>query len=109
MKLEYVYAALLLHQAGKSITEDAIKTILQAAGIEVDEARVKALCAALKEVNIDEAIKGAMVPAVVPAAAPQPTAPAQTPVERKKEEKKEEKEEAVSEETIAEGLSSLFG
>ncbi|RLF06235.1 MAG: 50S ribosomal protein P1 [Thermoprotei archaeon] len=108
--MEYVYAALLLHQAGKSITEDAIKSVLQAAGIEVDEVKVKALCAALKEVNIDEAIKGAMVPAVVPAAtAPQPAAAAQTPAEEKKEEKKEEKEEAASEETIAEGLSSLFG
>ncbi|MHC1600925.1 MAG: 50S ribosomal protein P1 [Candidatus Nezhaarchaeales archaeon] len=106
--MEYVYAALLLHQAGKSITEDAIKSILQAAGVEVDEVKVKALCAALKEVNIDEAIKGAMVPAVAPAAAPQPAAPAQTPAEEKKEEKKEEKEEAA-EETIAEGLSSLFG
>ncbi|MHC1628882.1 MAG: 50S ribosomal protein P1 [Candidatus Nezhaarchaeales archaeon] len=107
--MEYVYAALLLHQAGKSITEDAIKSILQAAGVEVDEVKVKALCAALKEVNIDEAIKGAMVPAVAPAAAPQPAAPAQTPAEEKKEEKKEEKEEAAAEETIAEGLSSLFG
>ena len=103
--MEYVYAALLLHQARKNITEEAIKAILQAAGIEVDEVRVKALCAALKEINIDEAIKGAMVPAIAPTAAPQPTAPAQTPAE----EKKEEKEEATSEETIAEGLSSLFG
>ncbi len=107
--MEYVYAALLLHQARKNITEEAIKAILQAAGIEVDEVRVKALCAALKEINIDEAIKGAMVPAIAPTAAPQPTAPAQTPAEEKKEEKKEEKEEAASEETIAEGLSSLFG
>ncbi|MHC1637359.1 MAG: P1/P2 acidic ribosomal protein, partial [Candidatus Nezhaarchaeales archaeon] len=40
--MEYVYAALLLHQAGKSITEDAIKSVLQAAGIEVDEVKVKA-------------------------------------------------------------------
>jgi len=106
--LEYVYAALLLHQAGKRITEDAIKSILRAAGIEVDEIKVKALCAALKEINIDEAIKGAVLPAVAPAITPQPaTAPPAPAV--KGEEKKEEKREEVSEETIAEGLSSLFG
>lgn len=106
--MEYVYAALLLHQAGKSITEDAIKSILRAAGIEVDEIKVKALCAALKEVNIDEAIKGAVLPAVAPAITPQPTAAPRAPTEEK-EEKKEEKKEEVSEETIAEGLASLFG
>jgi len=108
--LEYVYAALLLHQAGKSITEDAIKSILRAAGIEVDEIKVKALCAALKEVNIDEAIKGAVLPAVAPAVTPQPVAAPSAPAEKKEEEKKkEEKKEEVSEETIAEGLASLFG
>jgi len=105
--LEYVYAALLLHQAGKRITEDAIKSILQAAGIEVDEIKVKALCAALKEVNIDEAIKGAVLPAVAPAITPQPATAPPTPAV--KEEEKEEKKEEVSEETIAEGLASLFG
>jgi large subunit ribosomal protein L12 len=106
--LEYVYAALLLHQAGKRITEDAIKSILRAAGIEVDEIKVKALCAALKEINIDEAIKGAVLPAVAPAITPQPaTAPPASAI--KEEEKKEGKKEEVSEETIAEGLASLFG
>ncbi|MDH5816007.1 MAG: 50S ribosomal protein P1 [Candidatus Nezhaarchaeota archaeon] len=106
--MEYVYAALLLHQAGKNITEDAIKSVLKAAGIEVDEVRVKALCAALKEVNIDEAIKGAVLPAMAPAVTPQPvtTAPEAPAKEEKKEEKKKEE---VSEETIAEGLASLFG
>lgn len=106
--MEYVYAALLLHQAGKRITEDAIKSILRAAGIEVDEIKVKALCAALKEINIDEAIKGAVLPAVAPAITPQPaTAPPASAI--KEEEKKEGKKEEVSEETIAEGLASLFG
>lgn len=108
--MEYVYAALLLHQAGKNITEDAIKSVLKAAGIEVDEIRVKALCAALKEVNIDEAIKGAVLPAMAPAVTPQPAAAPETPVkEEKKEKEKKEKKEEVSEETIAEGLASLFG
>jgi len=108
--LEYVYAALLLHQAGKNITEDAIKSVLKAAGIEVDEVRVKALCAALKEVNIDEAIRGAVLPAMAPAVTPQPVTTAAPEAPAKEEKKKEEKKkEEVSEETIAEGLASLFG
>ena len=54
--MEYIYAALLLHNAGKAITEDAITAVLQAAGIEVNESRVKALVAALEGVDIEEAI-----------------------------------------------------
>ncbi len=106
--MEYVYASLLLHYAGKPITEDAIKKILEAAGVQPDEVRIKALVAALKEVNIDEAIKTAAVPAVAA-----PTAPAAQPaVEEKKaeeEKKEEEKKEEAGEEEIAEGLSALFG
>ena len=33
--MEYIYAALLLHNAGKAVTEDAVTAVLQAAGIEV--------------------------------------------------------------------------
>ena len=97
--MEYVYAALLLHKAGKDITEENVKKVLEAAGIEVDEARVKSLVAALKEVNIEEAIsKGVAVQA-------QPVK-----AEEKKEEKKEEeKKEEVSEEEAVSGLSALFG
>ena len=71
--MEYIYAALILHSAGKEITEDGVKSILTAAGIDVDDARVKALVAALEDVNIDEALEKA---AVAPAAATSaPTAP----------------------------------
>ena len=42
--MEYIYAALLLHNAGKAITEEAITAVLQAAGIEVNEARAKGPC-----------------------------------------------------------------
>ncbi|MCD6084662.1 MAG: 50S ribosomal protein P1, partial [Desulfurococcales archaeon] len=92
---------------GKEVNEENLKKILEVAGIQVDEARVKMVVAALKEVNIDEVIKQAtampVAPAVAPAQAPQPQA---APAEEKEEE--EEKEE-VSEEEIAEGISSLFG
>lgn len=61
--MEYVYSAMLLHKAGKDITEDAVKKVLEAAGVEVDTNRVKALVAALDGVDIEEAISKAAVAA----------------------------------------------
>jgi large subunit ribosomal protein L12 len=106
IKIEYIYAGLLLHNAKKPINEEAIKKVLTASGVEVDAERIKALVAALGEVNIDEVIKAAAVPV---AAAPAATAaPAAAATEAKKEAKEEKKAEASEEET-AEGLGSLFG
>ena len=104
--MEYIYAAMLLHKAGKEITENAVKSVLTAAGVAVDEARVKALVAALHGVNIDEAIKKAAVAAPVAVAASSNAAPAGG--EKKKEEKSKE-EEKKSEESAAAGLGALFG
>ena len=59
--MEYVYAALLLHKLKQNITEDSVKNVVQAAGVSPDEVRVKALVAALGEVNIEEALKVAPV------------------------------------------------
>ena len=102
--MEYVYAALLLHKAQKEINEANVKKVLEAAGVKVDEAKVKALVSALEEVDIDEAIS--KTPAIATAA---PAAVAEAPKEEeKKEEKKEEKEEKKEEEAAA-GLSALFG
>ncbi|AMM54265.1 50S ribosomal protein P1 [Pyrococcus kukulkanii] len=107
--MEYVYAALLLHSVGKEINEENLKAVLQAAGVTPDEARIKALVAALEGVNIDEVIEKAAMPVAV-AAAPA-AAPAEAGEEKKEEEKKEEeeKEEEVSEEEALAGLSALFG
>jgi len=64
--MEYIYAALLLHKAGKPIKEESVKAVLTAAGIAVDDARIKALVAALDGVNIEEAIsKAAVAPVAV--------------------------------------------
>jgi large subunit ribosomal protein L12 len=97
--MEYVYAALLLHSAGGKVTEDGVKKVLTAAGVKVEEPRIKALVAALSEIKIEDALKAAQTMQV--AAAPAAAAPA----EGKKEEKKEEKK---SEEALA-GLGALFG
>ena len=105
--MEYVYAGLLLHKAGKQITEEAVKKVLTAAGVHVDEARVKALVAALEGVNIDEAIKKAAVAQPMMAAAPAASsAPAHQ--EKKKEEKSKE-DSKKAEEAAAAGLGALFG
>ncbi len=104
--MEYVYAALLLHSAGKEINEENIKAVLEAAGIEVDEARVKALVSALEGIDIEEAISKA---AFAPVATPQPVATAEATTEEKKEEEKKEEEEEEKEEEALEGLGALFG
>lgn len=106
--MEYVYAALLLHKAGKEINEENVKKILTAAGVNPDEARVKALVAALSEVNIDEVLKSAAAAPAVPAAAPAPAPAKEEEKKEAKEEKKKEEEKKEAEEALA-GLSSLFG
>ena len=62
--MEYVYAALLLHKLKQNITEDNIANIIKATGVTPDDVRVKALVAALSEVNIEEALKAAPVASV---------------------------------------------
>jgi len=106
IKMEYVYAAMLLHKAGQKIDEAGVKKVLEAAGVKPDEARIKALVASLEGVNIDEAVKKA---AVAPAAAPAAPAAGGGEAEKKAEEKKKKEEEKVSEEKAAAGLGSLFG
>ncbi|MCS7121409.1 MAG: 50S ribosomal protein P1 [Archaeoglobaceae archaeon] len=106
--MEYVYAALLLHAAGKEINEENVKAVLKAAGVTINEARVKALVAALDGVNIDEVIQRAsttMVPAV-PAITPSKE---EKKVEEKKKEEKKKEEEEKKEEEAVEGLAALFG
>jgi len=108
--MEYVYAALLLHKLKQNITEDSVKNVVKAAGVTPDDVRVKALVAALSEVQIDEALKAAPVAVAAAAAAPTTAGGAGAGASGgggageappKEEEKKEE--EAL------EGLSSLFG
>jgi large subunit ribosomal protein L12 len=104
--MEYVYAALLLHKLKQDITENNIKTVIKATGVAPDEVRVKALVAALSEVNIEDALKAAPVSAASAAAQQSsPASSASSNAASKDEEKKEEKKE----EEALEGLSALFG
>ena len=107
--MENIYAAMLLHKAGKEINEEAVTNVLTAAGITVDPVQVKALVASLSEVNIDEAIKSA--PTMM--AAPQPHQPQQHQQQNTKpkeeDKKKKAEEDKAKEEAALEGLGALFG
>ena len=109
--MEYVYAALLLHKLKQNITEDSVKNVIQAAGVTPDDVRVKALVAALSEVQIDEALKAAPV-AVAGAAAPAAAGSGSGGTGAAAGEgggEEPPKEEEKKEEEALEGLSSLFG
>lgn len=98
--MEYTYAALLLHKVGKDINEDNLKAVIAATGAEVDEAKVKVMVEALKDVDIADKLANASVAAAPAAGAAAAPAAEETPKEEKKEEPKADS---------AAGLASLFG
>jgi large subunit ribosomal protein L12 len=102
IKMEYLHASLILHSAGKKVTEKAITDIINAAGLEADKNRIKGLVAALADVNIEEALKSAAVMPAVASAPAAGAAPAKAEAAAAAPEPEEEEEEES-------GLSSLFG
>jgi large subunit ribosomal protein L12 len=102
--VEYIHAVMLLHAAGKKPDGESLRNVLRAAGVEVDEARVKTLLSSLEEVNIEEVLKGASAVTVSPV----PQAAAAPPKAGEKKEERKEEEEKKEEEAMA-GLASLFG
>ena len=101
--MEYVYAAMMPHSVDKEISDDAVTKVLEAAGVDVDAARVKALVASLSGVDIAEAMTQAVV---APAAAGLRHAPAAADAPAAEEAEEEEEEEDAG---GFEGLGSLFG
>ena len=101
--MEYVYAAMLLHAAEKEIDEKSVKAVLKGAGVDADDARVKALVDSLAGVDIAEAMTQAVAAPAAAAAAP---AAAGGAAEAPAAEEAEEEEE---EEGGFDGLGSLFG
>jgi len=96
--MEYIYAALLLHKAGKEVNEANLKSVVAAAGVKSDDSKIKSLIASLNGVDIDAELANASMMSAAPA-----SAGAHAEV-KKEEAPKEEKHEAA-----AEGLSALFG
>jgi large subunit ribosomal protein L12 len=105
--MENVYAAMLLHKAGKEINEESVTKVLAAAGVTVDPIQVKALVASLSEVNIEEAIKAA--PTMMTAAPIAPAGEAKPAAAAPEDKKKKAEEEKAKEDAALEGLGALFG
>lgn len=101
--MEYVYSALVLHSADQEISEESVTKILEAAGVQPDSARVKALVSSLDEIDIEEALQAPAAGAAVPTAAQAPDEP-----EEAEDEDEEPEEEEVSDEDVGEGLGALF-
>ena len=114
--MEYVYAALILHETDEEINEENLTDVLEAAGVDVEESRVKALVAALEDVDVEEAIETA---AAVPAGGGGGGGAAAGAAEAEEEEAEEADEEADEAEADegddedegdgGEGLGELFG
>ena len=113
--MEYVYAALILNESGAEINEKNLTNVLDAAGVDVEESRVKALVAALEDVDIDEAVADA---AAVPATTGGGGGAATPTADDAEDEADEEEAEAAEEEDedddedegdAGEGLGELFG
>jgi len=115
--MEYVYAALILNESGAEINEENLTDVLDAAGVDVEESRVKALIAALEDVDIDEAVAEAAVPAAGGAGAAPAAEGGEEEAEGGEEEAEEELPETADEEdegeeeeeASGEGLGDLFG
>ena len=109
--MEYIYTALILNELDEEISEDTVTAVLEAAGADVEESRVKALVAALEDVDIEEAIETA---AVAPAAAPAAAAGGATEAAAPDEGEDADEEAAAADddeddEPSGEGLGTLFG
>ena len=104
--MELVYAALTLHEAGKEVNEDNLQSIVDAADLDVDDTEIKALVAALEDVDIEEAMETAV--AAGGAAAPAPSADETDDEADEEAEDEGDDEDEADEDEAAEGLGDLF-
>jgi len=100
-QMEYVYASITPAFGRRKVTEAGVTKVLTAAGVKVEEPRIKALVAALSEIKIEDALKGC-------AGYTSSRRTSQLPRKGKKEEKKPEDDKKKGEEALA-GLGALFG
>ena len=114
--MEYVYAALILNESGEEINEANLTDVLDAAGVDVEESRVKALVAALEDVDIDDAVEEATaVPATTGGSGGAPAAGDDEPADEDEGDDEaeaaddEDDEDDEDEEASGEGLGELFG
>ncbi len=108
--MEMVHAALLLHSADQEVTEENVEGVLEGAGIDYESSQVKALVAALEDVDLEEAMTKSVSTGAAPAASSegQEAASEEEVEEDEEEEEAAPEDEGASEEEAAEGLGSLF-
>ncbi|QKY16815.1 50S ribosomal protein P1 [Halorubrum sp. CBA1229] len=114
--MEYVYAALILNETGEEINEENVTGVLDAAGVDVEESRVKALVAALEDVDIEDAIETAAAAPAAGAASGGSADAAEADEADESDDEADEAEEAADEADDdedegdgGEGLGELFG
>ena len=92
--MELVYAALTLNESGKEVNEDNLSAIVDAVDLDVEDSEIKALIAALEDVDIEEAMETAVATGggAAPAGGSSESAD----------------EDEATEEEAAEGLGNLF-
>jgi large subunit ribosomal protein L12 len=114
--MEYVYAALLLHESGEELNEDNITAVLESASVDVEQSRVKALVAALEDVDIEEALETAAAVPAAGGAAPAGGSDDGDDTDEAEADDGDDTDEAeaddgddADEEASGEGLGNLFG
>lgn len=105
--MELVYAALTLHEAGKEVNEENLEAIVDAADLDVDDSEIKALVAALEDVDMEEAMETAVAAGGAPAPSGGSEDSGESDDEEADEEEGDDKDEA-DEDEAAEGLGDLF-
>ena len=108
--MEYVYAALILNETDAEINEANLTDVLDAAGVDVEESRVKALVAALEDVDIDEAVEeAAAVPATTSQQSSEPDDDGGDAAEEEEAADEPEDDDDDDAGDAGEGLGELFG
>lgn len=110
--MEYVYAAMILHQSNSDINEENLTDVLEAAGCDVNEHRVKALTDSLDQVDIEEAIEENELQTRTQETMEDTNEEEDTEEVTEDETEQEENvddEEEENDETDGEGLGQLFG
>ncbi len=114
--MEYVYAALILNETDAEINEQNLTGVLEAADVDVEESRVKALVAALEDVDIDEAVEEATAVAAGGAggaaaadAESADTDDTEEAEEPEGEETADDDDDDEDDDAAGEGLGELFG
>ncbi len=97
---------MMLHSAEKDIDEKSVGAVLKAAGVEADDARVKALVASLASIDIGDAMSQAIAaPAAAAPAAAAAGGSSDAPAAEEAAAEEEEEDDGAG----FEGLGSLFG